>query len=271
MTFRFSLEVIIAAYNDAEVLALTLEGYRRQSSREFALCVADDGSGAEVLDVIERYRAQGLSIRHVWHEDQGFRKAQIVNRAIAGSQADYIVFSDSDCVPMRHFIADHRDWACPGYMVSGRRVDTAEALTARIKLGELALASLERPLRLVVESMRGNLSRAEFGLHLPRWLARLWSRKPLALLGANMGVWREQLLAVNGFDSDFEGYGAEEVDLEWRLRTYGIKSRAMRGRGGLIHIHHYERQVDSHVYHLLQYKRQVGEVVARNGIHRLSA
>lgn len=266
MATSFSLEVLMAAYNDADVLALTLEGYLRQSSREFTLCIADDGSGPEVAQLVERYRARGLVIRHVWHEDRGFRKAQIVNRAIAGSEADYIVLTDSDCVPMRHFIADHRDWAQPGHMVAGRRVDTAEVLTAQIKAGELAPASLENPLRLIAESLRGNLSRAEFGLRLPRWMARLWSRKPLALLGANMGIWREQLLAVNGFDSDFEGYGAEEVDLEWRLLGWGVKQRAMRGRGGLIHIHHHRRQVDPCVFHLLQYKQQAGNVVARNGI-----
>ncbi|APX94957.1 hypothetical protein BWR19_08460 [Halomonas sp. 1513] len=256
----------MAAYNDAEVLALTLEGYRRQSSCEFSLCIADDGSGPEVAEVIERFRAQGVDIRHVWHEDRGFRKAQIVNRAIAGSEADYIVLTDSDCVPMRHFVADHRDWAQPGYVVAGRRVDTAEDLTTRIKRGEVALSRLEHPIRLIAESMRGNISRDEFGLRLPRLLARLWSRKPLALLGANMGVWREQLLAVNGFDGDFEGYGAEEVDLEWRLQTYGVRQRAMRGRGGLIHIHHHQRQVDAYVFHLLKHKRQAGEVVVRNGI-----
>ncbi|MDR5907473.1 glycosyltransferase [Halomonas qiaohouensis] len=182
----------MAAYNDPEVLTLTLEGYRRQTDRNFSLCIADDGSGPEVAEVIERYRGLGLNIRHVWHEDRGFRKAQIVNCAIEGS-------------------------------------------------------------------------RAEFGLHLPRWASQLWSRKPLALLGANMGVWREHLMAVNGFDSDFEGYGAEEVDLEWRLIGWGVKQRAMRGRGGLIHIHH-QRQADAYVFHLLQHKQQAGEVVARNGI-----
>ncbi|WP_217987676.1 glycosyltransferase [Halomonas salipaludis] len=261
-----SLEVVMAAYNDPEVLTLTLEGYRRQTDRNFSLCIADDGSEPEVAEVVARYRCLGLNIRHVWHEDRGFRKAQIVNRAIEGSRADYIVLTDSDCVPMRHFIADHRDWTRPGHMVAGRRVDTAEGLTARIKTGELSLASLEHPLWLLFQSLRGGLSRAEFGLHLPRWAARLWSRKSLALLGANMGVWREHLMAVNGFDSDFEGYGAEEVDLEWRLIGWGVKQRAMRGRGGLIHIHHHQRQADAYVFHLLQHKQQAGEVVARNGI-----
>ncbi|MBD3894569.1 glycosyltransferase [Halomonas sp. ML-15] len=262
----FSIEVVMAAYNDPEVLTLTLEGYRRQKDRNFSLCIADDGSGPEVAEVVDKYRALGLDIRHVWHEDCGFRKAQIVNRGIGTSKADYIILTDSDCVPMRHFIADHRDWARSGHMVAGRRVDTAERLTARIKLGELALSRLEHPLRLILESMRGGLSRAEFGLHLPRWAARLWSRKPLALLGANMGVWREHLMAVNGFDSDFEGYGAEEVDLEWRLIGWGVKQRPMRGRGGLIHIHHHQRQADAYVFHLLKHKQQVGEVVARKGI-----
>lgn len=263
----FSLEVIMAAYNDADVLKLTLEGYLRQSDAYFSVCVADDGSGPEVAEVIEHFRKRGLRIRHVWHEDQGFRKAQIVNRAIATSQADYIVMTDSDCVPARLFIADHRCWARPGFMVSGRRVDTTKHLGNRIKRGEVDIRVLEKPLTLIWQSLVGGVSRAEFGVRLPYWLARAWSFRSLALLGANIGVWREQLLAVNGFDNDFQGYGAEEVDLEWRLVAYGVKQRAMRGRGGLFHIHHNRREANAWVGAMLEAKRQAGEVVARDGIY----
>ncbi|GIB60892.1 hypothetical protein VCSRO93_2920 [Vibrio cholerae] len=49
-------EVIMAAYNDAEVVGITLEGFRRQSDSDFSLCIADDGSGPEVLAVVNKYR-----------------------------------------------------------------------------------------------------------------------------------------------------------------------------------------------------------------------
>ena len=48
--------------------------------------MADDGSGPETAELFRRVaRETGLETLHVWHEDRGFRKTEIVNRAIAAS------------------------------------------------------------------------------------------------------------------------------------------------------------------------------------------
>lgn len=88
----------------------------------------------------------------------------------------------------------------------------------------------------------------------------------MALLGANIGVWREDILAVNGFDTQFQGYGGEEVDLEWRLKAYGIRSRPARGRACLYHIYHPERTVTNAAHAMLAEKRQKGCYVTPFGI-----
>jgi glycosyltransferase involved in cell wall biosynthesis len=72
-------EVIMSAYNDADVLALTLSGYLNQVDPDFDVCIADDGSGPEVKQLVEKFQQQGLRIRHIWHEDLGFCRTVILN------------------------------------------------------------------------------------------------------------------------------------------------------------------------------------------------
>ena len=103
-----SIEVIMAAYNQLLNTKLVLDGYLRQTDQNFSICIADDGSDVGIKNLVVLYQGLGLNIRHVWHEDMGFRKARILNKAIAGSSSDFIIFTDNDCIPSKHFIADYR-------------------------------------------------------------------------------------------------------------------------------------------------------------------
>lgn len=260
------LEIIMAAYNNEAVMRLVLEGYLLQNDRDFSLCVADDGSGPEIKALVEEYAEKGLNIRHIWQEDDGFRKARIVNAAIASSTADYLVLTDNDCIPSAYFVADHKAWARPGYYVAGRRVDMKSSLTQRLLAGEVPVVRLNSFPFLVSQACRDGLKRAEIALRPPGWLAEVWSRKPQGLLGANFGAWRADLVGVNGFDRDFEGYGFEESDLEWRLQRYGIASRPVRGRACLFHMYHQERSVSQESLEMLERKRRAGVMFVERGI-----
>lgn len=253
MHVKPSLELLLAVYNSPEVTRMTLEGYCRQSDPDFTLVIADDGSGPEIKQLVEEY-CQRLKIRHLWQEDQGFRKARILNHAIATSKADYLVFSDNDCIPERHFIADHKRTAQPGYFITGRRVDLGPIPSRELLSGERQ--NPESFVWLLRHALKKNLKRGEKGLRPPYWLHRLWSRKQIGTLGANMAMWREDLLRVNGFDEDYQGYGMEETDLEWRLMAAGVRRRSILGRGVLFHLYHTPRSMTP------ENKRYIGEKMA---------
>ncbi|HYR08049.1 MAG TPA: glycosyltransferase, partial [Longimicrobium sp.] len=100
------LSVIVSTYNKPRDLERVLHGYAAQTDRRFELLVADDGSGPETAAVIDRVRREaGLPIVHVWHEDRGFRKSEIMNRAIAASTGDYLLFTDGDSIPRADLVA----------------------------------------------------------------------------------------------------------------------------------------------------------------------
>ena len=67
--------------------------------------IADDGSKPDTAAVIEEQAARlPFPIRHVWQEYKGFRKARACNRAVLNSEADYLIFSDGDCIPSPSFL-----------------------------------------------------------------------------------------------------------------------------------------------------------------------
>ena len=98
MVQNMTIGVIISTYNNPAWLEKTLWGYLCQDRMADEIIIADDGSGEETRMLIERYKKL-LPIKHVWHEDDGFRKTVILNKAIVAATADYLVFTDQDCVP----------------------------------------------------------------------------------------------------------------------------------------------------------------------------
>tara|TARA_Y100000588_G_scaffold303081_1_gene325506 strand:- start:1855 stop:2139 length:285 start_codon:yes stop_codon:yes gene_type:complete len=64
------------------------------------------------------------------------------------------------------------------------------------------------------------------------------------LLGCNLGIWRDDLFAVNGFDEAFEGWGREDSDLGARLYNFGLKRKMVYGRAVVYHLNHPENSRD---------------------------
>jgi glycosyltransferase involved in cell wall biosynthesis len=233
--------VIVTTYNRPDALALVLEGFLAQTARDFAVLVADDGSTGETRRVVEAYAARApFALRHVWHEDRGFRAAAIRNRAVAATDADYVVFTDGDCIPSRGFVAAHLRLAERGWFLAGNRMLLARDFTSRV-LAE----------RVPVHAW----TNAQW---LGAWLKRDINRLlPLAALGdgvfrklqperwkgvktCNLSVWREDLERVNGLDESYSGWGLEDSDLVIRLLHAGVKHKSARFAAPLFHLWHAE-------------------------------
>ena len=91
-------ELIVSTYESPRALTLCLTSVAPQTVLPDSICIADDGSGPETKAAIDAFAAAHpeLQIRHVWHEDRGFEKAAILNKAIATSEAEFLIFIDGD-------------------------------------------------------------------------------------------------------------------------------------------------------------------------------
>ena len=103
---RYTVGVIISTYNNPKWLEKVFWGYMNQQLPADEIVVADDGSKDDTRELIEKYK-EYLPIKHVWQPDAGFQKSRILNKAIAVSTADNLIFTDQDCIPMPNFIAVH--------------------------------------------------------------------------------------------------------------------------------------------------------------------
>ena len=65
--------VIISTYNNPRWLEKTLWGYTCQTMPADELIIADDGSTDDTRRLVDSF-SDRLPLRHVWHEDDGFRK-----------------------------------------------------------------------------------------------------------------------------------------------------------------------------------------------------
>ena len=114
------ITVIASTYNAEEWLEKVLLGYRCQTWRDFELIVADDGSRESTRALVERFAADyPVPLRHVWHEDEGYRRQEILNVAILEARHDYLLFTDGDCIPRGDFLSTHLRLRRPGRFLSG--------------------------------------------------------------------------------------------------------------------------------------------------------
>lgn len=121
--------LIISFYNKIDYLKLVLAGMERQSSNEFEIIIADDGSREEVVrELKEIMDRSSLAIKHVWQEDKGFRKCRILNKSICEAKTDYLIFIDGDCVPHKEFVREHIENRSKGVCLAGRRVNLSKKL-----------------------------------------------------------------------------------------------------------------------------------------------
>lgn len=269
------LSVIVSTYNKPRDLERVLWGYAAQTRRDFELLVADDGSGPETAEAIGRVRAAGLAVVHVWHEDRGFRKSEIMNRAIVASSGDYLLFTDGDSIPRADLVATHYALAQPGRYLGGGYLklpaEVSDAITPEdIRAGRFVdLGWLRRrgwrPGRRALRLVRSPLLAAA--------LDRLTPTQPL-FAGNNASVWREAMFAANGFDMEM-GYGGLDRAVGYRLVNLGIRGTQVRHRAVCMHLHHerpYKRpEVMQRNREILDGIRRNGETRARRGIAELEA
>lgn len=232
--------LIVTTYNWPEALALCLASVARQRRLPDEVIVADDGSRDETAVCVRRLAAAfPVPLLHAWQEDRGFRAARVRNLGVGHSSGDYVVFVDGDMVLHPMFIADHLRFARHGAYLQGGRLNASPRETQRLLSGGRARFS---PLMPFAPHVRSEATR-KHALRSP-WLARMRLRKPRSgtIMSCNMGVWRDDLDRVNGFDEAYEGWGREDNDIAERLCHSGIDRRALRYAGLAVHLWHTPRR-----------------------------
>jgi glycosyltransferase involved in cell wall biosynthesis len=233
------VSVVLSTYNSPNWLEKVLWGYAAQFVRPEEIVIADDGSTDETRARIEHLRrATQLNIQHVWHEDRGFRKCTILNRAIEAAEGDYLIFSDGDCIPRADFVKAHKAHAKPGQFLSGGYFMLPMNLSQAITREDIAAGRATDPRWLRTQGL-------PWTTKLIKLLARGASATLLDYLtptraswnGHNASTWKIDLCGVNGFDERM-AYGGEDRELGERLLHRGLRPKRLRHRAIVVHLDH---------------------------------
>ncbi|MGB0663340.1 MAG: glycosyltransferase family 2 protein [Pontibacterium sp.] len=241
-----TISLIITTYNWPLALDRVLASVMDQEVPCQQVVIADDGSTGDTKVCIEQWRsdfeAKGVELTHVWQPDEGFRASAIRNKAAAAATGEYLVYIDGDCVIRPRFIAQHQRLAKQGWFVAGNRVLLSKAYSHEVITHGLAPHKLS-----VKECYKVEINRPRSLKELP--LGPLRYANPKRWKGVktcNLGVWKQDLERVNGFDESFVGWGYEDSEFAIRLLRAGVKCASGKFATTVMHLWHNEHDRSGH-------------------------
>lgn len=271
-TQDFSIGVVISTYNNPRWLERTLWGYCHQTRKPDEIVIADDGSTDETRRLIESF-ARSLPIKHVWHEDRGFQKSEILNKALVTAESDYLIFTDQDCIPRADFVAVHHANARKGHFISGGYFK----LTMRVS-NIVTRADIDSGNVFSISWLRAHGQPTSFKMTKlagKRWFATLMNfitPTKATWNGCNSSGWREDALKVNGYNEDMH-YGGQDREFGERLTNMGIRPIQLRYSAIVAHLDHkrpYKTKESIEANRAIRRKtRSEGIIETPNGIRKL--
>lgn len=260
------VDLVISTYNWLQALEQVLLSTFDQSIKPNEIIVADDGSGPETKYLIERFQETvPIPLKHVWHEDSGFRRTVILNKAIKDAVGEYIIQVDGDCILSRQFIKDHLSMARQGLFLYGSRVEISQ---------ELFLKRIQKNEKFHIDFFDSDVKNRRRIIYWPgysrkwAWIEKLFSFRqsdsfPHTISGCNMSFWKKDFLEVNGYNEDIIGWGFEDIELAIRLLNKGVKGRRLKFQAGLYHIDH-KTNFKNETAALIEKNRQIFQQTLKN-------
>lgn len=235
-----TVSVIVSTYNWPEALDLCLQSLMAQSVKPEEIIIADDGSTDSTKKVVDFYRKSYPKILlHIWHPDDGFKLAEIRNKAISVSSGEYIIQIDGDVIVHKDFIKDHKTFAEKNSFIKGRRV----------MIGKGKSEQLLKNKSISISFLSSDLKRREHGIRIA-FYNRIFNSKAEksadGVLGSNMAFFRKDFVKVNGYDNHLKGWGAEDKEIAQRFVNLGLVKRKMKFAAIQYHIYHKESDKTNH-------------------------
>lgn len=252
--------LIIATYNWPEALYCCLSTVAKQKVLPTEVIIADDGSDYQTREVIIAFqKSLPVSVVHVWQEDQGFRKSQILNKAVEQSLSEYIIQIDGDVLLHPSFIKDHISAAEKNAFVRGTRARLSPEKTQYI------LRTNDINLKFYSKGVYNRFN----ALHLPA-LAFAGQRKEMnsrSVRGSNLAYWKKDFEHVNGYNNELSGWGHEDEELATRFINGNIIKKIVKLRAIQYHLDHLELPRSNEPEHrqIIQQMKEAKIIKCANG------
>jgi len=213
-----SCSLIISIYKLQTELPLLLNALAKQSQIPDEVIFAEDAVSEDTIKVlsVESLKYPQLRLRLVQHEDRGFRKSEIVNKAVQLSSYEQLIFLDGDCLPHTHYVRAYSENLGRGKLLNARPVYLPEDYRS-IFLGPNHQFIIPKTAGILFDAIRNR----RYAIYFP-WMPV--KQRNSAMLGSSWACLKEDFIKVNGFDEEFceLGYGYEDIDISHRLNRSGV-------------------------------------------------
>lgn len=234
-----SITVIISTYNAEEWLEKVLIGYSHQTYKNFDIIIADDGSRTSTKELIDRFSKDfPVKITHLWHEDLGYRRQEILNIAIVAAKNEYIIMTDGDCIPREDFVAVHAKEAEKGNFLSGGYcklpMKTSKRITKENILSQdcFDVSWLKKHEKLAFSNyLKLSVNDSLAGI------LDFISPTNASFNNCNSSGFKEDMIAINGYDERMK-YGGPDREFGERLENFGVKGKQIRHKAIVLHLDH---------------------------------
>lgn len=237
MTKTPKASLIIACYKHTDYLEKILYSLLNQTFKHFEIIIAEDGQYASMLEVTSKFKDKfEFPIKHLQHEDKGFRKTIIVNAAALASSSDYLIFIDGDCILHHEFVGRHYKRRERGVVLAGRRIMLNENTTTHLSINDIKKQSFEKQSYLTKEY---TIKERKRGLYIP-FIYHILNQfaKHYYAYGSNFSIHKADFFAVNGYDETIIGRGLEDVNLTERFLLLKYKIKRLTYEAIQFHMHH---------------------------------
>ena len=216
------ITVIISVFNRLDFLKKALLSIGAQSVVPQEVVISDDGSSVPISDFVRSIASQfPFKIKLVMQQDLGFRLARCKNNGVRVAEHEFLIFWDQDVIGTRHYVQTYWQHRRQGRFVVAYPVRLTQQQTAQLKEEDIIACNFDH---IVTESQRNKIKKQfrkdRFYYYLRKFILPGDTRPKLR--GGIFAIHKSDLLRVNGFDENYQGWGNEDDDLGRRLYASGV-------------------------------------------------
>lgn len=261
------ISVIVTVYNRLEYARNIIISLLHQTKMIDELIFADDGSEEDVANVIKELIAKcPFDIKVVYQKDIGFRLARSRNNGVRVATGEFLVLLDQDIIMPNDFIEKVYEKRKRKTIVSVRGYLTTE--DQKNKIQKIIDTNYDyRKIYGILYNKKDDdffqkiITKDKIYSFLYKLRLRNRGAKMVGLMSA---LYKEDYIAINGFDDKYKGWGKEDDDFCNRFYKYGGEVQPVRLKEYLIHMYHHFSNTKAESLNEEYYQRRKKEISSKN-------